>query len=54
MLHSGNDKTLLAELKKGRRISPMPFICDANGIIGFAGFSPPKEAPKEKPWWKFW
>lgn len=39
---------------KGRRISPMPFICDANGIIGFAGFSPPKEAPKEKPWWKFW
>jgi hypothetical protein len=39
---------------KGRRISPLPFLVDANGIVGFASFAPPEDAPQEKPWWKFW
>lgn len=39
---------------KGRRISPLPFLVDASGIIGFASVAPSEDAPKEKPWWKFW
>lgn len=42
-----------------RRISPIPFIVDARGVlVGFVSAAPPEgideDAPPKKPWWRFW